>query len=136
LLKRGLKGTYVSVEPFHLFRYLDEQSFRFNNRKMTGRYTLPPRRCWYHRQAIDLHGLDRERGACDVKHAKGGGSGRRGRGDPAPPAPSSSPPKDPEFEHFEDFARRILSVPKAEIEEQERLYQSQRRPRKRKELVR
>jgi transposase-like protein len=35
LLKRGLKGTYVSVEPFHLFRYLDEQSFRFNNRKMT-----------------------------------------------------------------------------------------------------
>jgi transposase-like protein len=33
LLKRGLKGTYVSVEPFHLFRYLDEQTFRFNNRK-------------------------------------------------------------------------------------------------------
>lgn len=32
LLKRSLKGTYVSVEPFHLFRYLDEQSFRFNNR--------------------------------------------------------------------------------------------------------
>ena len=33
LLKRGLKGTYVSVEPFHLFRYLDEQTFRYNNRK-------------------------------------------------------------------------------------------------------
>ncbi|MGH2679232.1 MAG: IS1595 family transposase [Actinomycetota bacterium] len=33
LLKRGLKGTYVSVEPFHLFRYLDEQVFRFNARK-------------------------------------------------------------------------------------------------------
>lgn len=32
LLKRGLKGTYVAVEPFHLFRYLDEQCFRFNNR--------------------------------------------------------------------------------------------------------
>src|SRR5271163_923366 len=32
LLKRGLKGTYISVEPFHLFRYLDEQTFRFNNR--------------------------------------------------------------------------------------------------------
>jgi transposase-like protein len=32
LLKRGLNGTYVSVEPFHLFRYLDEQTFRFNNR--------------------------------------------------------------------------------------------------------
>src|SRR5437773_2244975 len=33
LLKRGIAGTYVSVEPFHLFRYLDEQMFRFNNRK-------------------------------------------------------------------------------------------------------
>ena len=34
LLKRGLHGTYISVEPFHLFRYLDEQSHRYNNRKM------------------------------------------------------------------------------------------------------
>jgi transposase-like protein len=33
LLKRTLGGTYISVEPFHLFRYLDEQAFRFNNRK-------------------------------------------------------------------------------------------------------
>ena len=33
LLKRGLNGTYVSVEPFHLFRYVDEQAFRYNNRK-------------------------------------------------------------------------------------------------------
>jgi len=33
LLKRSLKGTYVSVEPFHLFRYVDEQAFRFNHRK-------------------------------------------------------------------------------------------------------
>jgi len=31
LLKRGINGTYVSVEPFHLFRYLDEQAFRYNN---------------------------------------------------------------------------------------------------------
>ena len=34
LLKRGLKGTYVAVEPFHLFRYLDEQVFRYNFRKL------------------------------------------------------------------------------------------------------
>ena len=33
LLKRGLNGTYVAVEPFHLQRYIDEQVFRFNNRK-------------------------------------------------------------------------------------------------------
>lgn len=32
LLKRGLNGTYVAVEPFHLDRYVDEQAFRFNNR--------------------------------------------------------------------------------------------------------
>src|SRR6266567_6968304 len=31
LLKRAIKGTYVAVEPFHLFRYLDEESFRYNN---------------------------------------------------------------------------------------------------------
>jgi len=31
-LKRGLHGTYISVEPFHLFRYIDEQAFSFNNR--------------------------------------------------------------------------------------------------------
>jgi hypothetical protein len=44
LLKRALRGTYVSVEPFHLFRYLDEQSFRFNNRSKelgdSGRFDL------------------------------------------------------------------------------------------------
>ncbi len=41
LLKRGLHGTYISVEPFHLFRYLDERVFTFNMRDMTdlGRFT-------------------------------------------------------------------------------------------------
>jgi transposase-like protein len=33
LVKRQLHGTYISVEPYHLYRYLDEQMFRFNNRK-------------------------------------------------------------------------------------------------------
>jgi transposase-like protein len=32
LLKRGLRGTYIAVEPFHLERYVDEQVFRYNNR--------------------------------------------------------------------------------------------------------
>ena len=32
LLKRTIKGSHVSVEPFHLHRYLDEQAFRFNAR--------------------------------------------------------------------------------------------------------
>jgi transposase-like protein len=44
LLKRGIHGTYVSVEPFHLHRYLDEQTFRYNNRSKelgdAGRFSL------------------------------------------------------------------------------------------------
>ena len=32
-LKRSIKGTSVTVQPFHLFRCLDEQTFKFNNRK-------------------------------------------------------------------------------------------------------
>lgn len=41
LLKRGLHGTYVSVEPFHLFRYIDERVFTFNTRDLTdlGRFS-------------------------------------------------------------------------------------------------
>jgi transposase-like protein len=35
LLKRSISGTYVSVEPFHLFRYLDEQAYRFNQRHLS-----------------------------------------------------------------------------------------------------
>ncbi len=42
LLKRGLKGTYVSVEPFHLERYVDEQVFRYNNRATKD---IPTERC-------------------------------------------------------------------------------------------
>lgn len=38
LLKRGIRGTYVSVEPFHLHRYLDEQMFRFNMREGTDKW--------------------------------------------------------------------------------------------------
>jgi transposase-like protein len=34
LLKRGLHGTYVSVQPFHLYRYLDERVFTFNMREL------------------------------------------------------------------------------------------------------
>lgn len=37
LLKRGLRGTYISVEPFHLARYLDEQIYRFNERGLSDR---------------------------------------------------------------------------------------------------
>lgn len=47
LLKRGLHGTYVSVEPFHLFRYLDERVFTFNLRDRSdyGRFEAVLRAC-------------------------------------------------------------------------------------------
>jgi hypothetical protein len=35
LLKRSINGTYVSVESYHLFRYLDEEVFRYNKRHAT-----------------------------------------------------------------------------------------------------
>lgn len=35
LFKRTMHGTYINCNPSHLFRYLDEQTFRFNNRKMS-----------------------------------------------------------------------------------------------------
>lgn len=68
LLKRGLNGTYVSVEPFHLFRYLDEQSFRYNNRATNGnelndadRFTLALSRITGKRLTYEhLTGKDRE----------------------------------------------------------------------------
>ncbi len=61
LLKRGLNGTYVSVEPFHLFRYIDEQAFRFQQ-PQGGRRT--GQRCselvsQSSRQARHLCGTDR-----------------------------------------------------------------------------
>jgi hypothetical protein len=42
LVKRGLHGTYISVEPFHLFRYLDERVFTFNLRGLSdyGRFEM------------------------------------------------------------------------------------------------
>jgi hypothetical protein len=33
LLQRSLGGMYVSVEPYHVSAYVDEQCFRFNNGK-------------------------------------------------------------------------------------------------------
>jgi transposase-like protein len=47
LLKRGLHGTYISVEPFHLFRYLDERVFTFNLRDLSdyGRFETVLRAC-------------------------------------------------------------------------------------------
>ena len=74
LLKRAVKGTYVSVEPFHLFRYVDEQAFRYNNRKLddSERFTISVE--GDHRQARDLCRTHRQ-GGRNRKYSK-----RQGRG--------------------------------------------------------
>jgi transposase-like protein len=56
LLKRGLRGTYVAVEPFHLSRYVDEQVFRFNHRKDGKRKLTDGERF-----AIAMSGINRKR---------------------------------------------------------------------------
>ena len=62
-MKRGIKGTYVSVEPFHLFRYLDEQAYRYNNRtqmndfdrfKMAASQIVGKRLTWAQATGADL----------------------------------------------------------------------------------
>jgi hypothetical protein len=60
------------------------------------------------------------------KNAKGEDGAKAGRPSPDPPAAPT------QFERFEEFARRIVSVPKAELQEQERIYRERRRepPRK------
>ncbi len=80
LLKRTLNGTYVAVEPFHLDRYVDEQVFRFNNRRTKDN---PLERCRpLHvgcvadcRKAADLRGADRQGGRNDVSNATGRSAG-------------------------------------------------------------
>ena len=68
LLKRALHGSYVSVEPFHLFRYVDEQAFRFNTRKTCndfGRFALALYQCVGKRLTYDeLIGKEAETAAC------------------------------------------------------------------------
>src|SRR5438105_2031491 len=51
LLKRGLHGTYISVEPFHLFRYLDEQAFRFRRSSLKRHHSSSNRN---HRRLISI----------------------------------------------------------------------------------
>lgn len=83
-----IKGTYVSIEPFHLFLYLDEQCFRFNNRKLR---TL---------------------------------SGSRMPRLPLPPP--VSPDKSP-YERFTELGKKLMAVPKSEIDERDKAWEEARK---------
>jgi transposase-like protein len=60
LLKRTIKGTYVSVEPFHLFRYLDEQAFRFQRARGHRRRSLRADAAPHRRPPRDVRQTDRQ----------------------------------------------------------------------------
>jgi hypothetical protein len=66
LLNRGLHGAYISVEPLHLFRYVDEQAFRYSHRKdmKTGSGSIS----WCRRSSgsVDVQGTHREDGRGDA----------------------------------------------------------------------
>ena len=68
-LKRMIKGTYVSVEPFHLFRYLDEEAFRFNERKANRWRTFQGSRKFHFWQTVALQTTDWGKPDYDVTHA-------------------------------------------------------------------
>jgi hypothetical protein len=71
-----------------------------------------------------------------VKHGRGADGGKAVRASPDPPSPPLPSPDSSEqtpFERFVEFARKIVAVPKSEIDEQERIYKSQRRTRKKRQ---
>jgi hypothetical protein len=73
-----------------------------------------------------------------LTRAKGEDGGKAGRGNPDPPCSpllSLESSDQTTFERFVDFARKIVAVPKSEIDEQERIYKSQRRTRKKKDVA-
>lgn len=57
-----------------------------------------------------------------MRNDKDAESEKAGRASPDPPSPGQTP-----FERFEEFARKVLSVPRAEIEEREKAYRAKRK---------
>jgi len=95
LLKRGLHGTYVSVEPFHLFRYLDEQAYRFNERFGTDldRFRRALARVTGRRVTYDhLTGKDHEPELIDLPHRGPSPRGSRPRVSDSPTGPLEAHP--------------------------------------------
>ena len=105
LLRRAIKGTYVSIEPFHLFRYLDEQSFRFNHRAVddAARFCAGPE--GHHRQAPDLFRLDRLGVATNVLK-----KGSRNSSADVPDVPADNPVGT--MRRFMTGLERVLAAPK------------------------
>ncbi len=118
LLKRGLHGSYISVEPFHLFRYIDEQAFRYNNRHVTDadRFVsvmkqIVGRRVTYK----ELTGKTGNDGRSNLLpgSAKDVGSESASDGESMKAAPFDSTP---EFEHFKTVMRAVVAVPKKRLD--------------------
>jgi len=98
LLMRSINGTYVSVEPFHLFQYLDEQTFRYNARNCNDAERFQQVRRGDRRKAVDLQGPDRRWALMSKK------SNPKGKKEENPEEPE-------EWKKFKELARKVMSAP-------------------------
>ena len=97
LLKRAIKGTYVSVEPFHLYRYLDEQTFRYNERQCTDAERFQQVAIGGRWKAADLQGPDRRWALMS---------------DPKPKEKREASAKEPlQWRRFKALARKVMKAP-------------------------
>ena len=135
LLKRALKGTYISVEPFHLFRILDEQAFRFNNRKTDDGDRFGPY-AGHRRKAADLQKADRQ-DRLAIRQRLGDRQWRaiavhgRRKSVKWTMSNDSQPNSDSPFPRFERVMKAFVQVPKKEVEERAAQERRKRRARKR-----
>ena len=116
LFKRALRGTYVAVAPFHLFRYVDAQAWRFNWRKLNDgeRFAVVMSRS--HRSASHVPRTVRNRRrrihgdhmSDTPKERSGAGAGKA----------------------FDDLAKKLVQVPRKELEQQARRYEKRKKPRR------
>jgi transposase-like protein len=100
LLKRAIKGTYVSVEPFHLFRYLDEQSFRYNERHATDAERFGKVLKLHRRKALDVGRTDLSGGGV-MSEQSGKAQNRK----------NPRPKKPPGYRNFEKVLKQVIKAP-------------------------
>jgi hypothetical protein len=97
----AIKGTYVSVEPFHLFRYLDEETFRYNERKLTNAERFRPRPWVSRGEASDLEPSDLSGGRVMAEQNE----------QEKVEAKEPRPPKPPGRRKFQRLLKQVINAP-------------------------
>lgn len=121
LLKRSLKGSYVAVGPFHPFRYIGEQAFRYNNRTMTEtlRFVHVVRH-FVGRRLTYKELTGRTERSNMAERPKNKEAGARETGDSLPMTVEQFEAS-PDFRKFMSAMRKILRVSKRELDSRGRI---------------